>query len=299
MQTLLLNTFDLCNLHYFTLAPPLLEGYALPKQSIHHTYDLITNSITGKAFAGNLGNNETQTITLTNQNLTGMPRYIVLGAMKDKTQYLPGQSSFFFPIQQLIISNGNTQNILASYNVQDLFSMSRRNGMKIDYLSYSGVANVISFGVDGTPKPSTAVQTCSAPVIIDTRDLDLPYNVTNGSSGNFVMTFQASVLNSEINLTGAGNDYGASTPVLKALFIYDEYIVTDGMTLQTDIKKSFLSPSAPLENAPIKASNDEVNEVVGGALHKMKSSHGGASNLSKSQAVAKLSKRLAHKTQHC
>ena len=80
----------------------------------------------------------------------------------------------------------------------------------------------------------------------------------------------------------------------KPSFIYDEYIVTDCMTLQTDIKKSFLSPSAPLENAPIHASNNEVNEVVGGALHKMKSSHGGASNLSKSQAVAKLSKRLAY-----
>lgn len=289
-----LNTFDVANLHYFTLAPPLLEGYRLPTQSIHHTYDLITNSISGKAYAGNKGNTETQQITLSNQNLSGMPRFIVLGAMKDKTQYTPSQASFFFPITQLVISNGNTQNILATFNVADLFAMSRRNGLKVDYLSYSGVANVISFAADGTPSPSTPVQTCSAPVIIDTRDLDLPYNVTNGSSGNFVMTFQATVLNSEINTAAGGNAYLSSTPILKALFIYDEYIVTDSMTLQTDIKKSFLTPSAPLENAPIKASNDEVNEVVGGALHKMKSSHGGSSNISKSQAVAKLSKRLAY-----
>jgi hypothetical protein len=288
------NTFTKAVLHYYTVAPPLLEGYSLPKQSIHHTYDLITNSISGVAYAGNKGNAETQQITLSNQNLSGMPRFIVLGAMKDKTQYTASQSSFFFPITQLVISNGNTQNILASYKMQDLFAMSRRNGMKVDYLSYSGVANVISFASDGTPYAASPVQTCSAPVIIDTRDLELPYNVTNGSSGNFVMTFQATVLNSEINPVGGGNAYLSSTPVLKALFIYDEYIVTDSVTLQTDIKKSFLSPSAPLENAPIKASNDEVNEVVGGALHKMKSSHGGSSNISKSQAVAKLSKRLAY-----
>jgi hypothetical protein len=285
-----LTAFRTANLHYFTLAPPLLEGYRLPSQSIHHTYDIVTNSVSGVAFQGNAG--ETQDIQLTNQNLSGMPTYIVLGAMKDKNAYTADQASFFFPIQKLVISNSNTQNILASYNAVDLFNMSRKNGLKTDYVSFSGVANVVSYTNTGALKPSAKVQTCSAPIIINVKDLELPYNVTNSSSGNFVFNFTATVANSEFKVAGT---LLTSTPILKALFIYDEWIVSDSQTLLTDVKRSFLSPSAPLESAPIKADNEEVNEVVGGALHKMKSySKGSASNLSKSQAVAKLSKRLAY-----
>jgi hypothetical protein len=291
-----LTAFRTANLHYFTLAPPLLEGYRLPSQSIHHTYDIVTNSVSGKAFTGGAAPTvgvalETQDIQLTNQNLSGMPTYIVLGAMKDKNAYTADQASFFFPIQKLVISNSNTQNILASYNAVDLFNMSRKNGLKTDYVSFSGSANVVSYTNVGALKPSSVVQTCSAPIIINVKDLELPYNVTNSSSGNFVFNFTATVANSEFK---TGN-YLTGTPILKAMFIYDEWIVSDSQTLLTDIKRSFLSPSAPLESAPIKSSNEEVNEVVGGTLHKMKSySKGASNNISKSQAVAKLSKRLAY-----
>lgn len=285
-----LTAFRTANLHYFTLAPPLLEGYRLPSQSIHHTYDIVTNSVSGTPFPGAVG--ESQDIQLTNQNLSGMPTYIVLGAMKDKNAYTADQASFFFPIQKLVISNSNTQNIMASYNAVDLFNMSRKNGLKTDYVSFTGVANVVSYDNTGALKASAKVQTCSAPIIINVKDLELPYNVTNSSSGNFVFNFTATVANSEFKVAGTPL---TSTPILKAMFIYDEWIVSDSQTLLTDIKRSFLSPSAPLESAPIKADNEEVNEVVGGALHKMKSySKGASNNLSKSQAVAKLSKRLAY-----
>ena len=284
-----LTAFRTANLHYFTLAPPLLDGYRLPTQSVHHTYDLITNSISGVAFAGTAG--ETQDIQLTNQNLSGMPTFIVLGAMKDKNAYTADQASFFFPIQKLVISNSNTQNILASYNAVDLFNMSRKNGLKSDYVSFTGKANVVGYNGAGILQSSTPVQTCSAPIIINVKDLELPYNVTNSSSGNFVFNFTATVANSEFKvfptlLTG--------TPQLKALFIYDEWIVSDSQTLLTEVKRSFLSPSAPLESAPIQSSSDEVTESVGGVLHKMKAVKGGANNISKSQAMSKLSKRLAY-----
>jgi hypothetical protein len=85
----------------------------------------------------------------------------------------------------------------------------------------------------------------------------------------------------------------AGTPFLKALFVYDEYLITDGATLQSDIKSSFLSPTAPLESAPIHASGD-ADGLSGGVLHKMSQAKGGPSNLSKAQAIAKLSKRLTY-----
>lgn len=289
--TPILTAFRTANLHYFTLSPPLLEGYRLPSQSIHHTYDIVTNSISATTpFSGVDG--ETKEIQLTNQNLSGMPSYIVLGAMKDKNAYTADQASFFFPIQKLVISNSNTQNILASYNAVDLFNMSRKNGLKSDYVSFTGSANVVSYTNAGILQQSALVQTCSAPIIINVKDLELPYNVTNGSSGNFVFNFTATVLNSEFKVAGT---YLQSTPILKAMFIYDEFIVTDSQTLLTEVKRSFLSPSAPLESAPIQSSSEEVTEMVGGALHKMRgSARGHNDNITKSQAMSKLSKRIAY-----
>jgi hypothetical protein len=287
-------------LHYETISPPLLDGYRLPPFSVHHTYDIITNSASGSLFVANQATS--QDIPLLNQTFTGMPRFIILGVMKDKNRYTVDQASFFYPIQKLVISNGNTQNILASYTFEDLFSMSRKNGLKQDYISYSGSANVIGYTNAGLIKPTTTVQTCGGPVIIDTKDLQLPFNVTNGSSGNFNMTFVATVNNNEQVTTTTVADSvvtvttakGYSTPILKMMAIYDEWIVTNGSTLSTEVMKSLLSPSAPLEKAPIKASNEDPQEVVGGALRKMKNQRGSATNISKGEAMAKLSKRLAY-----
>ena len=296
-------TFATANLHYFTLAPPLLDGYRLPSTSIHHTYDFKTNSVMGVPFiAGGIVapatqiKINTQDINLSNVNLTGMPKYIILGATKDKLQYGKTQSSFFFPISKVVVSSQNNQNILASFNQTDLFNLSRKNGAKIDYNGFCGTANVTGYlGTGVNVLNSYPVQLCSGPVILEVSDLDLPYNITNGSSGNFVFNFTVTVNNTEYVVVagGAPTVTATSTPFLKALFVYDEYLITDGATLQSDIKQSFLSPTAPLESAPIHASGDVVG-LSGGVLHKMGQSKGGPSNLSKAQAVAKLSKRLTY-----
>lgn len=293
-----LTTFTTANLHYFTLAPPLLDGYRLPSQSIHHTYDFRVNSIAGSAFPTTLTtltSPQVQTITLSNQNLSGMPKYIVLGCMKDKLAYDFNQASFFYPISKVVVSSQNNQNILASFNQVDLYNLSRKNGAKIDYNSFCGMANVVGYSAAGAISIKSApVQLCSGPVILEVSDLDLPYNVTNGSAGNFVFNFAVTCVNTEFDTSASPPTAClAGTPFLKALFVYDEYLITDGATLQSDIKSSFLSPTAPLESAPIKASSEDVG-LSGGVLHKMSQAKGGPSNLSKAQAVAKLSKRLTY-----
>jgi hypothetical protein len=303
INTVSAPTFTVANLHYFTLAPPLLDGYRLPSTSIHHTYDFKTNSVMGVPFtAGAIVAPSTQVsitqreITLSNVNLTGMPKYIILGVTKDKLSYGFNQSNFFFPISKVVVSSQNNQNILASFNQTDLFNLSRKNGAKIDYNGFCGTANVSGYsGAGEAILNSFPVQLCSGPVILEVSDLDLPYNITNGSSGNFVFNFTVTANNTEYVVVtgGAPTVTATSTPFLKALFVYDEYLITDGATLQSDIKQSFLSPTAPLESAPIHASGD-VAGLSGGVLHKMGQAKGGPSNLSKAQAIAKLSKRLTY-----
>jgi hypothetical protein len=295
-----LSGCSLCNLHYTTLQPPLLEGFSLPALSVHHTMDIVTNNVLANA---NFLNTQLASVTanLTNQSVTGMPRYIIIGAKKD-ARGVPGaggysysDASWFYPIKNLVVSLGNEQNIMSSYSQQDLFVMSRKNGLKIDWVTFSGLGQTIGFDQTALPLSSRLVQLCSSPIIIDVRDLKLPYNVVNGSSGNFVFNFQATILNNEI--TNPGNavpTFGTSKPMLAVAFLYDSYICTDAATLMTTVKRSFLSATEPLEPAVIKSESEVAPDgaIVGGAMHRMRASHAGPTNLSKSAAVARLNKRI-------
>jgi hypothetical protein len=82
--------------------------------------------------------------------------------------------------------------------------------------------------------------------------------------------------------------------MLAVAFLYDSYICTDSATLMTTVKRSFLSPTDPLEPAQIKSEAEVAPDgaVVGGAIHRMRASHAGPTNLSKSAAVARLNKRI-------
>ena len=288
-------------LHYTTLQPALLEGYSLPMLSVHHTMDIVTNNvISPTAFAAT--RLATVPVSLTNQNVTGMPRYIVIGAKKDAratptigavagSGYSYSDASWFFPISNLVVSLGNEQNIMATYSQQDLFAMSRKNGLKCDYVTFTGLSQTLGT-VGAFPNSSVPVQLCSSPIIIDVRDLKLPYNIVNGSSGNFVFNFTATIQNTETTNNGA--TWGTSSPMLAVAFLYDSYICTDASTLMTVVKRSFLSPTDPLEPAQIKSEAEVAPDgaVVGGAIHRMRASHAGPTNLSKSAAVARLNKRI-------
>ena len=284
-------------LHYTTLQPALLEGYSLPMLSVHHTMDIVTNNvISPSAFAAT--QLATVDVSLTNQNVTGMPRYVVVGAKKDARAssasggYSFSDASWFFPISKLVVSLGNEQNILATYEQEDLFIMSRKNGLKCDYVTFTGLSQTLGNPAGGFANSAVPVQLCSSPIIIDVRDLKLPYNIVNGSSGNFTFNITATVQNNETTNNGA--TWGTSKPMLAVAFLYDSYIVSDAATLMTTVKRSFLSPTDPLEPAQIK-SEAEVSPdgaVVGGAIHRMRASHAGPTNLSKSAAVARLNKRI-------
>jgi hypothetical protein len=288
-------------INYFTLSAPLVKGFSLPEKSVIKAFDIVTSSVVGTPFAAGT---PTKKLTLSNQSLSGLPRYIVLGCRPELNTYDPTNATWYYPIQTLTVTLGNNQNILAEYNIVDLYRASVRNGLKQDYISFSGIGSSVSFAT-GVPAGglsavsvavSKPVQTCSSPIILEIgEDITLPFDVVNGSQGNFNFTFNVVCQNTEApNAAGVGQ--GTNAPSLFFMALYDTYFSTDSKTLMSSIARSLISPDLALEvkeNVQEHEVPQSADSEVGGALNKMKSA-GYASNVSKSSAVSRLSKRLVH-----
>lgn len=280
------NPVTTVELHYMMLTPPLVAGFSLPPQSIIHTHNTLCNSVVGTTFDAS----QSQKIVLSNQNCNGCPRYMIIGCKQQNTQYDATSATWYYPITNLNISEGNQQNLLASLEQVDLYNINRRNGSRQDYLSFIGAANSVSFGADGTPAAATVIQTCSAPVILELgKDISLPFNVVNGSSGNFTFTIQATCQNSEKVYTIAAPNH---VPTMFVCFVFDSYFVTDAKTKLSSLKQSFLTSSEVMgADVPNKQESDvqhDANELTGGALHKMHNSgKGRVQNVSSKSAMSR------------
>jgi len=296
-----LTSVTSASVNYFTLSAPLVKGFSLPDRSVIKCFDIVTSNVVGKAFVapGAAGYSATQQLILSNQSLSGLPRYIVLGCRPALSSYDPTNATWYYPIKNLTVSLGNNQNILATYSIVDLYRASVRNGLKQDYISFSGIGSSVAFKSPAgavTVATSKPVQTCSSPIILEIgEDITLPFDVVNGSQGNFNFTFQVTCTNTEApNAAGVGQ--GTSTPNLFFMALYDTYFSTDSKTLMSSISRSLISPDLALEvkeNVQEHEVPQSADSEVGGALHKMKSA-GIANNVSKSSPVSRLSKRLVH-----
>jgi len=287
VNSVVLAEIDLSELNYLTYSPPLLEGFSLPKKSVYHTYNLFCNNVIGSAWeAGATGS---QDISLTNQNVSGCPRYMIIGVKQNSKSYDATDANWYYPITKLIITEGNNQNLLASYNQVDLYNCNRRNGSKQSYPSFIGSANSITYNADGSLKPVSSIQTSSGPVILELgKDLPLPFNVVPSSSGNMNFTITATAYNSLVN--GTTN---AITPALHVVFLWDSWFVTDAITKESRLYQNFLTSSEVMGATAIKSESEvmeDSNSMVGGALHKMKHNKGVPSNIGKSA----VSRRIVH-----
>jgi hypothetical protein len=291
-----LTAVNAAKLNYFTLSAPLVKGFSMPEKSIIKTFDIVTSNVVGRAFTAG---GPPQELILSNQSLSGLPRYIVLGCRPAMSTYSPTSATWYYPITTLTVSLGNNQNILANYTAVDLYRASVRNGLRQDFISFSGTGSSVAFTSPAgsvTVSASVPVQTCSSPIILEIgTDIILPFDVVNGSQGNFNFAFNVTCSNNEAPNT-AGVAQGTNTPNLYFMALYDTYFTTDSKTLMSEISRSLISPNLALdvkENVQEHEMPQAQESEVGGALHKMKSA-GHVNNINRSQAVERLSKRLIH-----
>ena len=295
-----LTSVTSAQVNFFTYSAPLIKGFSMPENSTIKCFDIVTSNVVGKAFVP--ATSATQKLILSNQSLSGLPRYLVLGCRPELNTYDATEATWYYPITNLTVSLGNQQNILAEYNIVDLYRASVRNGLKQDFISYSGVGSSIAFTTAGagagavSVAVSKPVQTCSSPIILELgTDITLPFDVVNGSQGNYNFTFNVTCQNTEApNASGVGQ--GTSSPSLFFMALYDTFFTTNSKTLMSKLSQSLISPDLALEIKDNVQEHDvpqSTESEVGGALHKMKSA-GYANNVSKSSAVSRLSKRLVH-----
>ncbi|MFZ4600322.1 MAG: phage major capsid domain-containing protein [Terrimicrobiaceae bacterium] len=75
-----------------------------------------------------------QTVTL-----SSIPDYLIL--MAKPTNYAKTDADYYLPITQVSINWDNNSGILSSYNTQNLYSISSRNGVNMSYNQWIGSAN--------------------------------------------------------------------------------------------------------------------------------------------------------------
>jgi hypothetical protein len=257
-----------CELHYKTYRPPALVDFKLPSPySIFHTYNFYTNFVSSvSAFtAVNVANE----ITMSNLVSTGMPSLIVLWCDKPANLYASNQAKYSYPISNITVDLGTTQNMLSNYDITDLYRLSEEAGLNQSFLSYIGQAYTIAYDSTGAVVLANAVaagatkkQLVGGPIILRPGiSFPLPAEIATNSSGSYTWKFTAKC--STINTA----DSTTVTPILNLLMLYDNWVSIDTTTLECKNNKNFLTVPEVLgmsrsEAVPLE---DTKNES-GGAL---------------------------------
>jgi hypothetical protein len=157
----------------------------------------VTNSST---ITKNGGSNS---IKSQNIQLNQIPDLFIMALRKPLNNQTITDPNLFLPIKTISINFNNASGLLSSASQQQLWEMSRDNGVQQTWLEWSGRANSYSPGLDNIAITDVAqlmdLTAGSVLVINPAKDLSLPPNLSNGCIGQF--NFQIDVTG--INYTSA------------------------------------------------------------------------------------------------
>jgi len=172
-----------------------------------------------------------------------------------------------FPVTGLNITFNNVSGLLTSYNQNDLYQMSRRNGSQQTWSEFRGIVKS-KIGGDGFASIGSII------VIDPVRDLGLSDFLSSGSLGQF--SFQATVTYANI----LGHTYGEATTTATAdqfqameiatICNYGGILINDKGSSST--MSGLLTKQAVLEaksgNNPT-VNYEEIQQMTGGNFNKM------------------------------
>lgn len=162
----------------------------LPSKSIvpYQNFARYTQNI-GVSVAPNQLSSQLQSQTIT---LPTIPELIVLSARPNV--YAGSDASFYLPIQSISCNMDNFSGLLSSFSPAQLYSMSKNNGLDMEWNQWNG--NAYSNG-------AYVALVGGMIVIKPSKDIALSTGLAPSVSGNYVFQFNFSVLNtSGVPLTG-------------------------------------------------------------------------------------------------
>lgn len=214
-------------------------------------------------------NRRTNTITL-----NVIPDMLVVYCRPNS--YAGTEGDYHLPIQRISVNFDNFSGLLSTFSTEELYSMSYKNGLELDYNAFVGQGNV----------GGTVVGQASAPGLVGGflvmrpgRDIPLSEGYSPGVVGNFMVQLDMDVYNNTGNtLTG----YQVFILTINSGFfesISGSSRILRGVVNQQDVIDGVMSEEAPTRS--------ELQRVVGGGFFDSLSNALTMKNLGKMYDVAK------------
>ena len=205
------------------LTPPLLSQSQIPKQVNYQYYKCETyvNDMNTTLLP-----NATQTFTNNAIQLSTVPKAIYLWASRPNSTKTHLTTDTFFRINSLSLNYLNVSGQFSSMSIQDLYTMSVKNGCNLSWTEWSGRA--VTIGSSTGPGTLGSIDGLVGSVIkVDISDLHIPSNVASGQNVNSQLSFSINVENINQNDT-----IGVQ---LTTVLVYDGLMTVSNNSMSTQI----------------------------------------------------------------
>lgn len=202
----------------------------------------------------NAGN--TRTIISNNYQLNQIPDLIIICCRRPYRSTEITHTNSFLPIRNISVNFNNSSGLLSSATPQNLWRMSRINGSQQSWNEFWGYAGKANTDPNNTILTQYLYTTSGSIIIINpSRDLGLPYYLSNGSVGNYNIQLKLDVIN---------NNADNFSPELVVICANSGIMVNDnGNTdIYTGLLTKELVVNANLNKSSIPSAS--YNRLVGG-----------------------------------
>ena len=206
-------------------------------------------------------------ITFSNIQLNQIPSKMIIICRKPLANQNWSDTNSFLPIKNITMNFNNKSGILASANQQQLFNMSKRNGLQGNFYEFSGraCAGVSESAITGNTGVTATVFTSGAVLVIDPAlDLGMAASYSNMSGGQF---------NVQFNVTCEATEAMPNGIEVVLICVNSGIFITKTGT--SNIETALLSQEMVLETRSKPAVMDSLsyNKIVGGACENIASVH--------------------------
>jgi hypothetical protein len=205
----------------------------------------------------NAGN--TKTIISNNYQLNQIPDLLIICCRRPLRETTIRHTNSFLPIRNISINFNNSSGLLSSATPQNLWRMSRINGSQQCWNEFWGYAGKANITATNTALTQYLYNTSGSIIIINpSRDLSLPYYLSNGSVGNYNIQFKIDIIN---------NTTENFSPELVLITANSGIMVNDnGNTeIYTGLLTKELVVNANLHKSSIPSAS--YNRLVGGSVN--------------------------------
>ena len=171
------------------LTPPLLSQSQIPRQ-VNYQYNKVDTNVTDMNV--NLAPNATQSFTNNAIQMSNIPKSIYICASRPNSDKTHLTTDTFFRINSLSLNFLNVSGQFSSMSIQDLYSMSVKNGCELSWNEWSG--RTVTIGDSRTGLGSIDGMVGSV-IKIDVSDLHIPSNVASGMNVNSQLSYTIGIEN--------------------------------------------------------------------------------------------------------